>query len=108
MPRDRRVDSEVRVPASAQLLDGVDGRIEVCEDPEHAGSRRRAEQVVERLGERDHACAPPFAATRLGGARTSFTSAIDTAGKFFTKSRNHMKNQPKLPAMMPQSAQVGL
>src|SRR5207248_11450321 len=48
------------------------------------------------------------ALARLGGGSTSFTSEIDTAGKFFTNRRNHMKNQPKLPAMMPQSAHVGL
>src|SRR5213595_2962745 len=43
-----------------------------------------------------------------GAGGTSFTSEIDTVGKFFTNNRNHMKNQPKLPAMMPQSAHVGL
>src|SRR6266705_1092972 len=43
-----------------------------------------------------------------GGGSTSFTSEIHPVGKFFTNNRNHMKNQPKLPAMMPQSAHVGL
>src|SRR5205823_1670388 len=52
-----------------------------------------------------HACS---ALPRLGAGSTSFTSEIDTAGKFFTNKRNHMKNQPKLPAMIPQSAHVGL
>src|SRR5882672_9006642 len=93
--------------AGPQLLDRVDGRIEVPEHAEHARGRGRSEQVVQRLGERNHACAP-FAATRRGGGSSSFTSAIDTDGKFFTNSRNHMKNQPKLPTMIPQSAQVAL
>src|SRR5207237_8015596 len=56
---------------------------------------------------------PPFPTRRssdlrCGAGSTSFTSEIDTVGKFFTNNRNHMKNQPKLPAMMPQSAHVGL
>src|SRR2546421_138350 len=43
-----------------------------------------------------------------GGDTTPFPWLTDPAGKFFTNKRNHMKNQPKLPAMMPQSAHVGL
>src|SRR5213594_3871078 len=104
--RDWRIHSEIGMPRPAQLLDRRDRGIEVREDPEYAGRRRRPKQIVEGLGERHHTCA--FDALLRGGASTSFTSEIDTAGKFFTKSRNHMKNQPKLPAMMPQSAHVGL
>src|SRR6266567_251552 len=96
------------MPAGPQLLDRVDGRVQMREHAQHAGRRRGAEEIVQGFGKRDHTCAPPLAPARRGGARTSFTSAIETVGKFFTNSRNHMKNQPKLPAMMPQSAQVGL
>src|SRR5438552_2057021 len=65
---------------------------------------RRVEDRGQRVAEL-HAC---LAAARRGAGSSSLTSATETAGKFFTNRRNHMKNQPKLPAMMPQSAQVAL
>src|SRR2546427_592007 len=82
--------------------------VELAEHAEHPGGGRRVEdraQRGQRVGQ-PHACTAR--AARLGGGRTSLTSEIDTAGKFFTNKRNHMKNQPKLPAMMPQSAHVAL
>src|SRR5260370_11804596 len=63
---------------------------------------------MEDRGERIDELHAATAFPRAGAGNTSFTSEIDTAGKLFTNKRNHMKNQPKLPAMMPQSAQVGL
>src|SRR5204863_7078199 len=112
VPGNRRVDREVIEPPGAQLLDRVERGIEMGEHAEHAGRRGCAEQ--RRQPERGAQWGPPVppptarACPRRGGASTSFTSEIETAGKFFTNRRNHMKNQPKLPAMMPQSAQVGL
>src|SRR2546427_1962218 len=90
--------------APTELPDRVYGGVEVAEHRQYAGRRRR----VEDGGERVHELHDTFALPRCGTGSTSFTSEIDTAGKFFTNKRNHMKNQPKLPAMMPQSAQVGL
>src|SRR5438270_750700 len=75
-----------------------------AEHRQQARRGRRVEDGGERIDQLHAATALP----RLGAGSTSFTSEIDTAGKFFTNSRNHMKNQPKLPAMMPQSAHVGL
>src|SRR6185503_1735147 len=108
--RDGRVHREVGVARGAQLLDGVQYGIEIREYAKHTGGRGRVEQLAHRLGQRqpDRATHRDRTCPRLGGASTSFTSLIETAGKFFTNSRNHMKNQPKLPAMMPQSAHVGL
>src|SRR2546425_8511904 len=90
--------------APTELPDRVYGGVEVAEHRQYAGRRRR----VEDGGERVHELHDTFALPRSGAGSTSFTSEIDTAGKFFTNKRNHMKNHPKLPAMMPQSAQVGL
>src|SRR2546423_7303524 len=104
--RDGRIDGEVRMPRRAQLLDGLERRVEVLENAEDARRGRRPKDVVERLGHHDHA--RTFAALLRGGGSTSFTSLMETAGKFLTNKRNHMKNHPKLPAMMPQSAHVGL
>src|ERR1043166_5242281 len=97
MTRNRREHREVGVAGGAQLLDRVERRVEEAEDAEHA---RRRWGVEERghAQRRTHRVARTW--PRRGGARTSFTSEIDTAGKFFTNRRNHMKNQPKLPAMM--------
>src|SRR3989454_10131397 len=87
-----------------ELPDRVYGGVAGPDHRQYAGRRRR----VEDGGERVHELHDTFALPRCGTGSTSFTSEIDTAGKFFTNKRNHMKNQPKLPAMMPQSAQVGL
>ncbi len=38
----------------------------------------------------------------------SFTSVIDTVGKFLANSRNHMKNQAKLPARIAHSTHDGV
>src|SRR2546425_2691591 len=106
--RDRGVDGEVVVAAGAQPPQGVDRGVELAEHAEHPGGGRRVEDRAQR-GERGgqlHACTAR--AARWGGGKTSLTSEIDTAGKFFTNRRNHMKNHPKLPAMMPQSAHVAL
>src|SRR2546425_541032 len=106
--RDRRVHGEVVVAARAQPPDGVDRGVELTEHAEHPRGGRRVEdgaQRGERVGQ-PHACTARDA--RWGGGRTSLTSEIDTEGKFFTNNRNHMKNHPKLPAMMPQSAHVAL
>src|SRR5207302_1790261 len=102
--RDRRVDREVGVPALAKLPNRLERRVQVPEDPEHSRCGGWMEDGGQRIDELHAATAFP----RRGAGSTSFTSEIDTAGKFFTNSRNHMKNQPKLPAMMPQSAHVGL
>src|SRR5947208_7854785 len=91
-------------PPPAELPDRVHRGVDVSEHRQDAGRRRRVENGSERVHELHDALALP----RRGAGSTSFTSEIDTAGKFFTNKRNHMKNQPKLPAMMPQSAQVGL
>src|SRR2546421_2797792 len=104
VPWNRRIHREVGVAALAQLADRIDGRVQVPEHAQDARGRGRVEDRGERVREL-HACT---ALPRLGAGSTSFTSEIDTAGKFFTNKRNHMKNQPKLPAMMPQSAHVGL
>src|SRR6267378_5472573 len=104
VPGNRRVHGEVGMPPPAELADRVDRRVEVTEHGQHARRRWRVENRGQRVREFHDALAFP----RCGAGRTSFTSEIDTAGKFFTNKRNHMKNQPKLPAMMPQSAQVGL
>src|SRR2546426_3853419 len=87
-----------------ELPDRVYGGVAGPDHRQYAGRRRR----VEDGGERVHELHDTFALPRCGAGSTSFTSEIDTVGKFFTNNRNHMKNQPKLPAMMPQSAQVGL
>src|SRR6058998_1997600 len=104
VPGDWRVHREVGVTGLAQLADRVHHGVEVAEHAQHARRRRRVEDRGERVRELHDALALP----RCGTGSTSFTSEIDTVGKFFTNRRNHMKNQPKLPAMMPQSAQVGL
>ena len=38
----------------------------------------------------------------------SFTSAIATTGSCLMNSRNHMKNQPKLPIRIERSTQLGV
>src|SRR3989442_482431 len=103
VPWNRRVDGEVGVAALAELADGIHGRVQVPEHAEHPRSGRRMEDGGERVLEL-HVCTP---LPRLGAGSTSFTSQIETAGKFVTNRRNHMKNQPKLPALIPQSAQGG-
>src|SRR5438876_202432 len=102
--RNRRVDGEVRVAGSPEPADRVDRGIEVAEHGKSAGCGRRMKDGRQRIHELHATRSFP----RVGAGRTSFTSEIDTAGKIFTNRRNHMKNQPKLPAMMPQSAHVGL
>src|SRR5437867_4081536 len=102
--RDRRIHREVRVPGRAQPTDRIHRGVQVAEYGQHAWRRRR----VEDRGQRVHQLHAAATFPRCGAGRTSFTSEIDTAGNVFTNSRNHMKNHPKLPAMMPQSAQVGL
>src|SRR2546422_1131479 len=102
--RDRGVDGEVGVAAFAQLADRVHRVVEMAEHRQHTRGWRR----VKDRGQRVHELHTATALLRRGAGRTSFTSEIETAGKFFTNKRNHMKNHPKLPAMMPQSAQVGL
>src|SRR5207249_644602 len=104
VPRDGRVHGEIGMTAPAQLGDRVHGRVEVAEHSQHARRGRWMEDGGQRVRELQDTLAFP----RCGAGSTSFTSEIDTAGKFFTNKRNHMKNQPKLPAMMPQSAHVGL
>src|SRR5439155_7982016 len=104
VPGDRRVHGEIRMTAPAQLADRLHGGVEVAEHAQHARRRRR----VEDGGEGVHELHEAATFRRWGAGRTSFTSEIETAGKFFTNKRNHMKNHPKLPAMIPQSAQVGL
>src|SRR5213079_3160812 len=104
MPGDRRVHGEVGVAGPAQLADRVHRGVDVTEHRQDAGRRRRVEDGSQRVHELHDALALP----RRGAGSTSFTSEMDTVGKFFTNNRNHVKNQPKLPAMMPQSAHVGL
>src|SRR6266566_4684696 len=104
VPRDGSVHSEIGVPPPAELPDRVHRGVDVTEHRQDAGRRRRVEDGGQRVHELHDALALP----RRGAGSTSFTSEIDTAGKFFTNKMNHMKNQPKLPAMIPQSAQVGL
>jgi hypothetical protein len=45
---------------------------------------------------------------RSRGGTISFTSAIAITGRFLMNSRNHMKNQPKLPARIEMSTQLGM
>src|SRR3989449_1712082 len=104
VPRDGRVHGEIGMTAPTQLADRVHRRVEVAEHGQHARRGRWMEDGGQRVRELHDTLALP----RCGAGSTSFTSEIDTAGKFFTNKRNHMKNQPKLPAMMPQSAHVGL
>src|SRR6058998_3692853 len=104
VPGDGRVHGEVGVAGPAQLRDRVHRGVEVTEHSQHTRRGRRVEDGGQRVRELHDTLAFP----RCGAGSSSFTSAIDTAGKFFTNRRNHMKNQPKLPAMMPQSAHVGL
>src|SRR5256886_7901890 len=104
VPGDGRVHGEVGVAGPAQLGDRVDCGVEVAEHAQHTRRGRRVEDGGQRVRELHDTLAFP----RCGAGSTSFTSEIDTVGKFFTNNRNHMKNQPKLPAMMPQSAHVGL
>src|SRR5438034_4035948 len=104
VPGDGRVHGEVGVAGPAQLGDRVHRGVEVAEHTQHTRRGRRVEDGGQRVRELHDTLAFP----RCGAGSTSFTSEIDTVGKFFTNNRNHMKNQPKLPAMMPQSAHVGL
>src|SRR5437773_2881392 len=104
VPRDGRIHGEIGVTGLAQLADRIHHGVEVPEHRQDARRRRWVEDGGQRVRELHEALAFP----RCGTGSTSFTSEIDTAGKFFTNKRNHMKNQPKLPAMMPQSAHVGL
>src|SRR3989442_7414573 len=104
VPGDGRVHGEVGVAGPAQLGDCVHRGVEVAEHAQHTRRGRRVEDGRQRVRELHDTLAFP----RCGAGSTSFTSEIDTVGKFFTNNRNHMKNQPKLPAMMPQSAHVGL
>src|SRR5436853_441951 len=104
VPGDGRVHGEVGVAGPAQLADRVHRRVDVAEHAQHTRRGRRVEDGGQRVRELHDTLALP----RCGAGSTSFTSEIDTVGKFFTNNRNHMKNQPKLPAMMPQSAHVGL
>src|SRR6266511_2647964 len=104
--RDRRVHGEVGVPALAQLPDRLHCGVEMGEHAQHARRGRRMEQRaqrLERVRELHTWAARPPPPPRRGAGRTSLTSEIDTAGKFLTHKRNHMTNQPKLPAMIPQS-----
>ena len=83
--RERRHDRHVAGLESLALQPGdrVDEAIEVC---------------VHSL-ERAHFAA---ASRSLSGGRTcSFTSAMATDGITFTKSRNQIRNQPKLPTRIP-------
>src|SRR6058998_2230929 len=104
VPGNGRVHGEVGVAGPAQLGDRLHRGVEVAEHAQHTRRGRRVEDGGQLVRELHDALAFP----RCGAGSTSFTSEIDTVGKFFTNKRNHMKNQPKLPAMMPQSAQVGL
>src|SRR5690349_12640932 len=45
--------------------------------------------------------------SRTGGGMVSLTSAIAITGNCLTNSRNHMKNQPKLPSRINQSMNAG-
>src|SRR6187200_873473 len=48
------------------------------------------------------------ACVRRRGGTISLTSAIAITGRFLMNSRNHMKNQPKLPARIEMSTQLGM
>src|SRR5437773_1273859 len=104
VPGDGRVHGEVGVAGPTQLGDRVDRGVDVAEHTQHTRRGRRVEDGGQRVRELHDTLAFP----RCGAGSTSFTSEMDTVGKFFTNNRNHMKNQPKLPAMMPQSAHAGL
>src|SRR5690606_24232753 len=96
----RDIHREVAMPARAQGPDRVGGGVDVLECSQHAGHR-----LPPGDGEA-HQCPP--AARRRGIGIISLISWIATIGKVRAKSRKYMPNQPKEPARMPQSAQVGL
>ena len=62
---------------------------------------------------RDGACPYTGSGQALAGSASadrsivSFISAIDTAGKFFTKSRNRVKKSPNDPTVIAASTHVG-
>src|SRR5207244_2611984 len=67
----------------------------VASRTEHSQHTRRGRRV-EDGGQRVRELHDTLAFPRCGAGSTSFTSEIDTVGKFFTNNRNHMKNQPKI------------
>src|SRR5688572_5922331 len=102
--RRRRVHRELVELVTAQITDRIHGRIDLGENADDTG----------------HQCAPPgnscspvtcgcampssrlcsnssgCGCLRFGGT-TSLSSAIAITGSCLMNSRNHMKNQPKLP-----------
>jgi len=80
--QNRREDLNVVDPLALDVVDRIDRRIELMEYTQDAARQ----------------WAP--SAFRLGTGRISFTSAIARTGNCLMNSRNHMKNQPKLPSRM--------
>src|SRR5215204_4463812 len=91
MTRRRRVHRHLVELLSAQLLDGANESIELAEMCDDAS----------------HQWCPPAAVFFMRGGMISLISAIAITGNCFTKSRNHMKNQPNEPSRMAMSTQVG-
>src|SRR6266550_738521 len=79
VPGDGRVHGEVGVAGPAQLGDRVDGGVDVAEHTQHTRRGRRVEDGGQRVRELHDTLAFP----RCGAGSTSFTSEIDTVGKFF-------------------------
>ena len=85
-----RVHGEIVVPVSFQ------------------GSNRLRGGVDMPVGSEDASRTSFHDAPFLGMGMISFTSAMDTVGKFFANSRNHMKNHAKLPERIAQSTHDGV
>src|SRR5690348_6917519 len=112
--RRRCEDSDIAQATLLEVLERVDGRVDLVECTEHALHQRapplRGGSFMSGFAippcsiccERLAVCA-----TRIFGGTTSLISEIASTGNCLMNSRNHMKNQPKLPSRIPMSTQVG-
>src|SRR5664279_1498576 len=105
--RRRRIDGHVAHAKLLELLDRLDGRVQLGEHSDDSSHQSTSLAAIvpgvslcpSRL-RRDVAC-------RMRGGTVSLISAIAMIGSCFTKSRNHIENQPKLPTRIAQSMCVG-
>src|SRR5690606_22444110 len=94
----------VTQPRLAQPLDGQGRGVHLAEDAEDAFLPRGAHCPASPPADGAAARRPR---NRRGGGSTSFSSAIETGGNTRMNSRNHMKNQPKLPTRIAISTHAG-
>src|SRR5438105_1106277 len=97
--RRRCIDANHADVPFLQRLDGADGGVELPERPQYAAHQAYSPGVSGSNSKWRPAGSIPWACGfRSLGGTISFTSAIATTGNCLMKSKNHIANQPKLPA----------